>query len=215
LISHYSSTLRDVCNLSRDATERICIALPEDDPHIFQLFVEWIMYGDYTAGTTALQSATPRVSIDSQAWVLGDRLRSTEFKNYAMGRLYDRYATNFAPMPVTPADVRYAFTNSSANAKIRQIFLDLVTLHFKDPRVQGEIEEWDAIMQEHAELRMHLLLHMRSSSNERTPVLLKKTYMATEEPHVNEITMPANREQVVPAKRTADGVAVTKEPRGG
>jgi hypothetical protein len=211
LICHYSPTLEAACNRDGHDNDRIRILLPEDDPHVFELFVEWTMCGEYTTDAATLGSKNPGVSIDAQAWVLGDSLRSTAFKNYAMGRLYDRYATNFAPTPITPIDVRYAFANSSANAKIRQIFLDLLALHFKDPRVQGDIKEWDAVMQEHAEVRMRMLLQMRSSPAAQNPGLQKQTYMTVDEPHV---AMPANSGQIIPAKRTANGVAVKVERTG-
>jgi hypothetical protein len=211
LICHHSPTLEAVCNRDGHANDRIRILLPEDDPHVFQLFVEWAMYGGYTANAATLGSKNPEVSIDAQAWVLGDSLRSTAFKNYAMGRLYDRHATNFAPTPITPGDVRYVFSNSSANAKIRQIFLDLLALNFKSPRVQGDIKEWDAVMQEHPEVRMHMLLQMRSSRAVQNSVLQKQIYMTVDEPHA---AMPANSGQIIPAKRNADGVAIKVEHTG-
>lgn len=147
------------------------------------------------------------VSLDAQAWVLGDRLRSIDFKNYAMNRLYDQYATNFAPKPVTTADMRYAFRESNAKSPLRQIFLDLFAAHFKNKsRIQGETEEWDAVMQDHAELRMHFLIGLRSGSDEPKIQFQKETYMKVEPMVPSEDVAGVKTAQRVPAKRTADGV---------
>jgi hypothetical protein len=213
LISHYSPTLKDVCDrLDHDVGE-MRVVLSEEDPCIFQFFVEWMLYGTYVPETSDLVSAHSGVSSEAQAWVLGDRLRSREFKNYAMNRLYDQYATNFAPRPVTSADIRYAFEQSNANSRLRQLFLDLFAAHFRNKsRIQGETEEWDAVMQDHSELRMHFLLGLRSGADEPKLQFQKKNYMDVDAAAPSKDTKAMKPEQVVPAKRTAGGVTVKKEP---
>jgi hypothetical protein len=212
LISHFSPTLKNVCDRSKHGNNEMRIVLNDEDPCIFQLFLEWMLYGAYVPETLDLKPFHSGVSIEAQAWVLGDRLRSIDFKNYAMNRLYDQYATNFAPKPVTTADMRYVFGESNANSPLRQIFLDLFAAYFKNKsRIQGETEEWDAVMQDYAELRMHFLIGLRSGPDEPKLHFQKRTYMEVERVAPSEGVADVKKEQVVPAKRTADGV-VKEEP---
>lgn len=182
------------------------IVLNDEDPCIFQLFLEWMLYGACVPETLDLKPFHAGVSLEAQACVLGDRLRSIDFKNYAMNRLYEQYATNFAPKPVTTAAMEYAFRASNTNSRLRQIFLDLFVAHFKDKsRIQGETV-WDTVMQELPELRMHFLIGLRSSPDEPKLRFQKKTYIEVEPVAPSGSVPEVKTEQVVPGKNTADGV---------
>lgn len=65
----------------------MCIVLNDEDPCIFQLFIEWILYGAYVPETLGLKPFHAGISLEAQACVLGDRLRLIDFKNYAVNRL--------------------------------------------------------------------------------------------------------------------------------
>jgi hypothetical protein len=217
LISHYSHTLRDACNRERHATDDICITLPEDNPCIFELFVRWMLHGTYTRQATDLVTVplNQEVKLDAQAWILGHRLRSTEFKNHAMNRVIDQYATGLAANPITPADVRYAFEHSAAKSKLRPFYLDVLPKHFKSkPGVSGEVAEWDTVMQEHQELRICFLHAMRNDRDDRLIALHRKNYMEVDAPGSNNNSVAAMAHQVLPAKRKADDVLIKKEATG-
>ncbi|KAH7259374.1 uncharacterized protein BKA55DRAFT_639345 [Fusarium redolens] len=82
LISHHSPYLKAMSS-GPGIFVKAQIHLPEDDPAVFGLFVEWLYYGTYD------DLAAPSSSnIHAQCWVLGDKLLCNEFKNYAMSRLY-------------------------------------------------------------------------------------------------------------------------------
>jgi hypothetical protein len=176
----------------------LCIPLPYDDPCIFELFVEWMLHGAYTPRATDLANIAlnKEVSQDLQAWVHGTRLRSTEFKNYAMSRIYSQKTTN-----ITPANVRYSFTHTAAKSKLHQFYLDLFPRHFKSiSRVAGDLEEWDRVMQEHQELRICFLHGMSNSGNEQKE-LHKEDYMEADESGLVNNVVASDAHQVIPAKR--------------
>ncbi|KAF2814003.1 uncharacterized protein BDZ99DRAFT_364756, partial [Mytilinidion resinicola] len=83
------------------------LTLPDDEPEVFELFVQWLLTGGYlrdneirtresleryltsdngngTEGPTELM-----VQKSSKAWILGDKLQcEVGFKNYAMNHIY-------------------------------------------------------------------------------------------------------------------------------
>ncbi|EGU85595.1 hypothetical protein FOXB_03884 [Fusarium oxysporum f. sp. conglutinans Fo5176] len=62
------------------------INLPDDDPAVFGLFVEWLYNGTYTDFISPSSS-----NIHARCWGLSDELLCNEFKNYVMGRLYKQH----------------------------------------------------------------------------------------------------------------------------
>ncbi|KAK2123946.1 hypothetical protein NOF04DRAFT_1373359 [Fusarium oxysporum II5] len=76
----WTSTMRYICHTEAH------INLPDDDPAVFGLFVEWLYYGTYNDFTSPSSS-----NIHARCWGLGHKLLCNEFKNYAMGRLYKQH----------------------------------------------------------------------------------------------------------------------------
>jgi hypothetical protein len=214
LISHYSATLRNACNRERDNIDPPRITLSENDPRIFELFYDWMLYGTYSAAYNAFDCIIWAASSDTQAWVLGEQLRCTEFKNYAMYRLYDLYTNPVAPKPITPDDVCYAFTHSGPRSKLRQLFLDLYTNHLTDfSRVQGGFKEWDAVMRDYEELRESCFVRSRFNIAGFTNVLSKQIYMEADDPSPGIEAPVTVVEPVVGVKRNADGDVLKQEPK--
>lgn len=183
LLSHHSPFLKAACTHNFKEREEKRITLPTDDPKIFALFVEWIYYGEYTIplSTGAVGGHT---NMDAEAWVLGDKLMSTAFKNYAMDRLYSRHGSQFFSTVVMPEDVAYACNNSQAGSPIRQLFFDIVSTHFSEPtRVAGSAEEWDKVLLDHDDARTYLLRGFRLESGQRKFVKSKEAYMEEELGH--------------------------------
>jgi hypothetical protein len=212
LISRYSQTLRNACNRKQYATERICITLPEDDPYIFELFYMWMLDGTTTGRTTSLVARNQAINLDAQAWIIGDQMRSIGFKNYAMNRLYDQYATNFAPKAITPADVAYAFKHRAADSKLRQFYLDLFPKQWKNlPCISKNVEEWDEIVHEHKDFRMRFYDAVSPGQYGKNTAMLKNTYMEVEDASSVGDGVVASADQVIPAKRKAEDMLVKKE----
>ncbi|KAF5560101.1 sdr family [Fusarium phyllophilum] len=126
------------------------ISLPDDDALVFGLFVEWLYYGTYD--DFQLPSSS---NIHARCWVLGNKLLCNEFKNYAMGRLYEQQVE----FSMTCQDLEFVSANTSAASKLRQFYMDFVKQNFSDPKkLRGPIGNWDAILQKDADLRISLLL---------------------------------------------------------
>jgi hypothetical protein len=213
LISHYSSTLRDACNRGHDASHDLRIMLSSEDPAIFELFVEWINNGTYTLEAPLTATTQPGVNIDAQAWVLGDRLGSTQFKNYAMGRLYARYTSASEPHSIVIADINYSYEQSAHDSRLRMLFSNLLAVYFLDcERTVGSTAEWDGVLQKYPQLRVFLLGRLRVGSHNLGCIRDLESYMEAEEAQPSPAAQLPSSSMVIPAKRNADGVPVKKEP---
>jgi hypothetical protein len=179
LISHYSPFLKAAC--SRDFKEKFenRINLPDDDATVFALFVEWMYYGDYATKppSFAPTDSVTKINMNAECWVLGDKLLCTEFKNYAMNRLYAEYTAAVFNRAVTTNDLRYACDNSSTHSKLREMYVALVATHFSNPgRVNGTVEDWDSLILEYADLRKLLMQSLKMDVKERKFLKSKEHY---------------------------------------
>jgi hypothetical protein len=186
LLSSRSPFLRAAC--TRDFKERSenRIALPDEEPVIFALFVEWLYYGEYTVPVLKFHDTnwTAAVNYHARCYVLGDKLLSTGFKNAAMSRLYNLYSRNsLFPSPVTTQDARYVWDNTAVGSKLRQFYLDYFAQHFANSlRLKGSTEEWDDLLMDYADARLILLKSFRASSEERGFVKAESEYLGADEP---------------------------------
>ena len=215
LICYQSPFLNAACN--RDFRERNenCIYLPEDEPKIFGLYVEWMYYGTYTLGPQPNADFGRDVSTDAKAWVLGDKLLSVNFKNYAMRRLYTQYAINGNPKPVRITDIKYACMNSAVSSPLRRFFFDLATAHFHNTaRIVGTAEEWDEFLQDHADVRVFLLGGFRMDFHQRQFFKTMDAYMEKEQVQPSASASGLSHTGTTPAKRTADGALVKEQASG-
>ena len=180
LISHHSPFLAAACN--RDFKERHenLIELPDDDPTVFALFVEWLYYGDYAIEPLSLPSSTGNnsVSIDAECWVLGDKLLCTDFKTHAMGRLYKQHTAKIFSRSISTHDVQFACENSAKVSKLRELYVDLAATNFgNQDRVRGTVEEWDKLLSNQSDLRRLLLQSLRLDAAERNFVKSEEHYL--------------------------------------
>jgi hypothetical protein len=131
---------------------------------IFEFFVEWMHYGYYTLASPLLLTNHPAVSLDAQAWVLGDRLRSTELRLTPWA-----ICTHSIPETIhlglsRTADIRYACAQSAADSKLCQLYNHILAVHFTDKtRVQGSVDEWDDLFLTHVIARKEVLRGFRTS----------------------------------------------------
>jgi len=161
LISHYSPFLQAACSWDFKENRNGQIELPEDDPTVFGLFVEWMYYGSYNVSLLTSCSST-----DAKCWVLGDKLLCGEFKNYALSRLYELHMV----------------------AKLRQFYMDFVVQYFASPdRLSGTTEDWDSLFQDHPDIRLVLLENFRQDPSLRTQVRDAKEYLELDTSHLNSI----------------------------
>jgi hypothetical protein len=208
LISHHSLSLREACDRDRNGNaHEFRVTLPEDDQVIFELFVEWMYYSYYTLTSSHLRSHNPTVNADAQAWVLGDRLRSTEFKNYAMVRLHAQYIKDKPPRAITTADVRYVAAYSQEESALRMLYHDLLAVHFTNvTRIHGSVDEWDELLLTHATERKIILKSLRGVLHTFSAIgSLQKYLVSADDAGLMEDG------KTVHAKRDADGSPVKQE----
>ncbi|KAF2822379.1 hypothetical protein CC86DRAFT_372916 [Ophiobolus disseminans] len=186
LMSHHSAFLRAAC--TRDFKERQTnrIELPNDDPAVFALYVEWLYYGCYTVAAPRLFSAEPEHQIgrDVKCWILGDKLLDKGFKNFAMSRVYRQYTAlgSFA-RAITTDEVRHVLENTAPRSKLRQLYLQLVVQHFANPlRLRGTTENWDELLLDHADARLLFFQNFRIAPEQRNLVKAEQEYMDHEKP---------------------------------
>jgi hypothetical protein len=180
LISHYSPFLEAAC--LRDFKERRenRIQLPDDDPIVFALFVEWMYYGEYNIAPLLLpvDIGNDRISVHAKCWVLGDKLLCTEFKNHAMSRLYAQHNADIFSRAISTLDVQYACDNSAEDSKLRKLYVDFVATNFeKKDRVQGTVDEWDQLLLSYADVRLLLLHSFRLEASQRSFVKSEDCYL--------------------------------------
>ncbi|KAF4993045.1 hypothetical protein FGRMN_6733 [Fusarium graminum] len=158
LISQHSAYFKAACQWNMTGG----ISLPEQEPIVFSLFVEWLYYTTYNSFLFEASS-----SIHAKCWVLADYLLCDDFKNYAICRLFKQHiaAPTFFSSRVSPDDVQYVCSHAAPDSKLRQFFVDFVVDHFADTRMlRGETADWDGILQEHPETRFDVLNKMRDPS---------------------------------------------------
>jgi hypothetical protein len=180
LISHYSPFLKAACSRDFKEGQENRINLPEDDAAVFALFVEWMYYDDYTTIPPAFTppDVARKTNVNAECWVLGDKLLCTEFKKFAMNRLYSEHTGVIVNRAVTIADVRYACENSSARSKLREMYVALVATHFSNPaRVVGTAEDWDSLILEYADLRPLLLQRFKMDVKDQKFLKSKEHYL--------------------------------------
>jgi hypothetical protein len=157
LISQHSGYFKAACLWNMTGK----ISLPEQDPIVFGLFVEWMYYTTYETFTLE-----PSPSIHAKCWVLADYLLCNEFKAYAMARLFKDHmnrATLFGSSAISCEDVQYVCSSTAPDSKLREFYMDFVVDHFTDTRMlRGNTAEWDKILQNDPQARLKLLEKMRS-----------------------------------------------------
>ncbi|KAF2500821.1 hypothetical protein BU16DRAFT_523571 [Lophium mytilinum] len=154
LLCQTSAFFRAACKGAfKEAQERL-ISLPEDEPEIFELFIQWLFSKGYyftpepledlpaetTEGGSKLGIHKPRTNI--RAWVLGDKLGVVGFKNYAM----DQIGVNHAPRHVNNRsasthlykiradDILYVCQNTAPDSKLFNYLLVMVSVGWNDAK---------------------------------------------------------------------------------
>ncbi|GKU06167.1 sdr family protein [Fusarium langsethiae] len=194
LISHHSPHLK-AHHLWKQGGP---INLPEHDPAVFGLFVEWMYYGSYNSSTLPKHP-----NINAKCWIFGDYLLCTGFKNYALGCLFKEHAAAVFGIPVSFEDVQYVCNTTSSDSKLKRFYLDFVSDHFGDPCwLHGDMSDWERFLQDQPEIRSVLLRKLR--------------FGPPKEPHVKSISMylePENLASESPLRNDTNvaGLAVEKE----
>ncbi len=134
-----------------EATSKV-IRLPEDNPDIFALFIQWLNVGDFALGSCTADHTKDydhyyhddyhycraSILIDIRAWILGDKLGCSIFKDLAMLRLIrasDTWSTD-------ATNVRTAYEGSAHGSKLRKFLLDEFRHEAKADYLSDDADEW-------------------------------------------------------------------------
>ncbi|KAK6719575.1 hypothetical protein SNK05_002707 [Fusarium graminearum] len=173
LVSHHSAYFKAAClwNVKEQ------INLLGHDPAVFALFIERMYNGSYDA------SAFPRnPSMHAKCWVLGDFILCREFKNYAMGRLFDEHVATAFGIPVAYEDVQYVCNSASSDSKLKLFYTDSVTDQFGDIyRLRGFMADWEKFLEDHLKTRSALPRKLRYGPPKKPRVKSVTKYLEPEE----------------------------------
>ena len=213
LVTSHSLTLAEACKCPTTDGQQNRLSLPEDNPDVFELFVDFMYYGSYATNCHTNLETLAAHSMDTQAWVLGDALKSTSFKNHAMGRLHAG-ATEPFTWSVTPPTMVYVCKNTATGSRLRQFFFDYTCLHFSDSsRVTGDTELWDRVLLDHADFRSHLLQQFRKKTDERHAIHALEEYLeAVKEVDRSTTFRTDNSQALALGKEKTDEELVKSEP---
>ncbi|KAF5688575.1 sdr family [Fusarium denticulatum] len=190
LVSHYSPYLKETCS-SNLQESNMRIGLPNYPPDVFGLFVEWMYYGSYeSSSSVSIENA------DAKCWVLGDKLRSVVFQNYAMRRLHERHTRPIFGRPMTCDDVQYVWTNTSPGSKLRNFYMHFIVEHFGSPaKLLGSSTDWDKLLQTQSEIRILLLDKFR-----------KSVFTTTRVENIDEYLEPNNLPSIFPTQEKSESI---------
>ncbi|WEW59988.1 hypothetical protein PRK78_005470 [Emydomyces testavorans] len=121
----------------QEAKERK-VRLPEEENHIFALFVQWLYSGNY---------ATQDMDILIHTYILGDRLQATHFATLALSKIFEaaRWST------FTPKQAAYIGKNTVESCALRRLVVDTVAYALLSG-VQYSPESWKMMKGLHNEL---------------------------------------------------------------
>jgi hypothetical protein len=186
LLSHYSGFLKAACTRAFKERQDNRIFMPEDDPVVFGHFVEWMckhaseppklidansnsVYGSFAM---LLVFETERHHPYAAAWILGDKLMATDFKNYCMARLHATFVRRSNDSKsLLPSDIHYVCANTvpASTSALRRLYLNVLAINFADSDVvKGAPEEWDEVLSDHADARTFLLGAFRDSKDRKS-----------------------------------------------
>jgi len=121
LLCHISPFFKAACEGKFHEAVHNQIVLPEEDVDSFELFVQWLYTGHFVKSQDTWTE---------RAWVLGDKLGISAFKDQAMTQLLDEYASS-PFFPFNKNVVEYVYTHTTAASKLRILTVDAVVYGFK------------------------------------------------------------------------------------
>lgn len=125
--------------------------------------------------------------MDANCWVLGDKFLCSEFKNFAMSRLYEQHMATIFSRVITCDEVRYVCDNTTSASKLRQFYMDFVVENFANPsKLYGTTGDWDAFLQSCSDVRVLLLQNFRKDALMRIRVKNTKHYLESTDSHLKQ-----------------------------
>ena len=126
------------------------IELPEDDPDIFEFFVQWLYVGKEILSNTQVNIQEGYPSICVKAWALGDKLGCLAFRDFFMIRLIDIHRDT----TICTSTIRLVYMCSPVGSNLRkwaihQFLLDSTAGYYSSNGGEGrnaeelrDLEDW-------------------------------------------------------------------------
>ena len=170
LIIHHSTFFAAALNGSFLESSLNSIKLIEDDPAVFELFVQWLYLGKIDTEPEELEAYL-------MAWVLGDKLGCSKFKDYVIIRIIEYHNNNY----LNASSVEYAYNNTPSTSELRQ--WALMQLWYESHI--GQLENgpdswktWNTLVAETKDLAHNLALLLIHRDKPRDPFSNKQKYLS-------------------------------------
>jgi hypothetical protein len=170
LLSHHSGYFMRLRNFKEG--EEGAVVLQDFDPDVFGFFVEFIYYGRYSYEDDL--DDRNRIRDSTKAWVIGDYLDATEFKNFAIRNLYEIYFPPGSTKPrvgVGANAIDYVCKHSTVGSPLYTLHLDFAITWFHLPGFFDYSWEnrpkWNELWDEHPAFRNELLYYLNQMEHKR------------------------------------------------
>lgn len=170
LLSHYSGYFTRLRSFKEG--EEGTVVLHDFDPDVFGLFVEFVYYGSCSYHDDLKDHSKIRDS--ARAWVLGDYLDATEFKNFAMRTLHDTYFPSGHADPkvgISANAVDYCCKHTTVDSPLHNLYLKFAIRWWHRRSLidysNENRSEWNALWDKHASFRNSLLFWLNSREEQR------------------------------------------------
>ena len=112
--------------------------MPEDSPEAFRLFVQWLYVGDILMDD---------VEEWLEAWVLGDKIGNTQFRDCAMTKL----AKDHVHYSISSSTVVFAYRKSVSGSKLRKWALAQFLFDSRSAYLHVHAENWVSVVETETE----------------------------------------------------------------
>ena len=175
LLSRYSKFFHVACNGPFKEGQKNKIVLPECNPKLFQLFVQWIYFNTISDNIDSEEDVWNAF----RAWALGDRLMASEFKNCIMKLLHETHAMD-DPKHAEFADKEMVWcaNNTMRGSRLQTWFIDTLAQHWVyEDYIKDDEEVWVLALDACPDLRTELLYKMVGMCKGEAEVKPLATYL--------------------------------------
>ena len=121
LLTHKSPFFAAALNGSFAEAKMNSVTMPDDDPNIFRLWVQWLFVGNITCQISGIEDIN---NVLVKAWILGNKLGCHNFQNEAMIGLLLSQSPKLKDHVIEPSTLRAAYEGSAPGSVLRRWAID-------------------------------------------------------------------------------------------
>ncbi len=107
------------------------VAMPDDDPNLFRLWVQWLYIGKITKPILSVED----INVVVKAWILGDKLGCHIFQNVVMLHFsLASHSPNWEGPLIEPSTLRAAYEGSAPGSMLRKWAIDFFLFETRNKR---------------------------------------------------------------------------------